>query len=37
MIKLIWLYLVREFYIAQIVLIDIHTKILKYINNESDT
>jgi hypothetical protein len=30
MIKLIWLYLVREFYIFQIVLIDIRTKLLEY-------
>lgn len=37
MIKLIWLYLVREFYIAQIVLIDICNKFLQYIKDESYT
>jgi hypothetical protein len=31
MIELIKLYIVREFYIAQIVLIDIRTKLLEYI------
>jgi hypothetical protein len=37
MIELIKLYLVREFYIFQIVLIDILNKFLQYIKDESDT
>jgi hypothetical protein len=37
MIELIRLYIVREFYIAQIILIDICNKFLQYIKDESDT
>lgn len=36
MIKLAWLYLVREFYIAQVVLIDIWMMVIGGLFNESD-
>lgn len=36
MIKLIGLYLLREFYITQIVIIDIAKSIIQSIANESD-
>lgn len=35
-LKLFWLYLVREFYIAQVVLIDIWMMVVGGLFNESD-
>jgi hypothetical protein len=37
MIKVFWLYLVREFYIAQVVLVDICIMFIEGLLDESDT